>query len=69
MATIILVADSKGNWRCDAHCYDAKHRKCTCICGGKNHGVGFTQALINADQDAALDAHDGATQLHELGAE
>ncbi len=54
MATIILVTDSKGYWRCDAHCYDAKHPKCTCICGGKNHGVGFTQAVINA-ADKELD--------------
>ncbi|GAI69117.1 unnamed protein product [marine sediment metagenome] len=68
MATIILLTDSKGNWRCDAHCYDAKHRKCTCICGGKNHGVGFMQALINADEDKALEAHDATDETYERNA-
>jgi hypothetical protein len=27
--------------RCDARCYNAKHPKCDCVCGGVNHGRGF----------------------------
>lgn len=37
----------QGNRRCDAICHDARKEKCTCICGGKNHGKGFEQAKQN----------------------
>jgi dissimilatory sulfite reductase (desulfoviridin) alpha/beta subunit len=37
--------------RCDKRCYDAKHKKCTCVCGGKNHGVGLQKALENTKED------------------
>lgn len=33
--------------RCDARCYHATHTRCTCICGGENHGVGLERALRN----------------------
>jgi hypothetical protein len=33
--------------QCDAKCYMAIAPKCTCICGGKNHGAGFAKALDN----------------------
>lgn len=33
--------------RCDANCYNGKAKKCTCLCGGKNHGVGLAQARRN----------------------
>jgi hypothetical protein len=36
--------------RCDAKCYDAKAQKCTCCCGGKNHAVGFQQAVDNVKE-------------------
>jgi hypothetical protein len=49
--TTVLIArsrDGKTERRCDARCHDAKGKKCTCICGGKNHGVGYTTAVDNA---------------------
>lgn len=33
--------------RCDAKCYNAKHPRCVCICGGKNHGAGLSKAVDN----------------------
>lgn len=46
MATLILVKYSSGkSRRCDARCYNAKNRKCTCVCGGANHGVGLQAAI------------------------
>jgi hypothetical protein len=48
MATLIYVGNSEGCvGRCDANCYEATEPECTCICGGRNHGVGLRQALIN----------------------
>jgi len=34
----------QGNRKCTARCYNAKHPKCYCICGGENHG---TKTFIN----------------------
>ena len=34
--------------RCDARCYNAKGKKCSCICGAKNHGKGFTFVIENS---------------------
>lgn len=31
--------------RCDARCYNAKTKTCSCICGGVNHAVGRQQAV------------------------
>lgn len=33
--------------RCDAKCYNGHDHRCTCICGGKNHGAGLQKALDN----------------------
>ncbi|MBA7496736.1 hypothetical protein ES702_07345 [subsurface metagenome] len=30
---------------CDAKCYNATGDKCTCVCGGMNHGQGVTTAI------------------------
>ena len=51
MTTLITYQNSEETRRCDAHCYDAKHDKCDCICGGRNHGVGLRKA---ADQVAEI---------------
>lgn len=37
----------QGNRKCDSACYDARAPKCSCICGGKNHGVGEDKAIDN----------------------
>lgn len=51
MTTLIAVYNSEGCvGRCDGRCYDAKHEKCTCICGGKNHGKGKAQAVANTQE-------------------
>ena len=34
--------------RCDARCYNAKGKKCFCICGARNHGKGIDFAVQNA---------------------
>lgn len=48
MATLLAVGDKDGiHRRCDARCYDASGEICTCICGGRNHGVGEVQARNN----------------------
>lgn len=50
MATILSVENDDGTvGRCDATCYLAKGKTCTCICGGLNHGVGEEQALANGE--------------------
>ncbi|MCZ7544885.1 MAG: hypothetical protein M5R40_15785 [Anaerolineae bacterium] len=53
MTTLIAVYDSEGcRGRCDARCYNAKGDKCTCVCGGMNHGAGPQRAMQNT-QDLA----------------
>lgn len=48
MTTLIAVYNSEGCvGRCDAHCYNARWPECTCICHGKNHGVGLSRAMDN----------------------
>ena len=45
-----LIYQSNGDHctgKCDANCYNATSPVCTCVCGGKNHGVGLTQAVEN----------------------
>jgi hypothetical protein len=54
MPTLMTFGNSEGERRCDSKCYDAKDDKCTCCCGGKNHGVGLQQAMKN-NQAMALD--------------
>ena len=54
MATLIAVYNSEGCvGRCDAKCYDAEHKECNCICGGRNHGQGHAKALANTHQMGA----------------
>lgn len=47
MTTLIEAKTLDGRiiGRCDARCYNAKGKKCTCICGGLNHGAGFSNAV------------------------
>lgn len=51
MVTTLAVYNSDGCvGRCDAHCHEARTPKCTCICGGRNHGKGLKQAVENNKQ-------------------
>lgn len=46
MATLMTFKSASGKKeRCDARCYNAKNEKCTCCCGGRNHGKGFVEAF------------------------
>lgn len=56
MSTIITQTSGGRTRRCDAKCYNAKGRKCRCICGGLNHGVGLNQAAINASKLVGYDS-------------
>ena len=48
MATLIAVYNSEGLvGRCDSHCHSAVEPECTCICSGRNHGVGLERATEN----------------------
>lgn len=48
MATLVTVHSPEGQMgRCDAKCHDATDSDCTCICGGRNHGVGLRRATEN----------------------
>lgn len=49
MSTLISIKTPDGSpgARCDAKCYNAKGPKCTCLCGGVNHGAGKNNAIDN----------------------
>lgn len=49
---LITIYDSQGNCigQCNAKCYNAKHEKCDCVCGGKNHGKGEEIARENTQE-------------------
>ncbi len=45
MTTIITSrAGSGAARRCDATCHNAKAKDCSCICGGRYHGKGSSEA-------------------------
>lgn len=48
MTTIMMRKnkDGKITGRCDARCYNAKGKKCKCICGGCNHRKGINKAIL-----------------------
>lgn len=52
MTTIIIKKDKHGaiTGKCDAKCYDAKGKKCHCVCGGDNHGIGINEAILNTSR-------------------
>lgn len=64
MTTLIALYNRHGRvGQCDAKCYNAKTPACTCICGGMNHGVGFSMAYKNV-QDHCQDLIDKAKDFH-----
>lgn len=74
MATIISFGDGTGHRRqCSAKCYDAKGHKCSCLCGGRNHGVGPERAAQNAQHPSdewvqELQTMIGTTEVVRLNA-
>lgn len=59
----ILIHAANGLDACDASCYMARHQKCTCICGGVNHGKGLARAAENTRR---LQERLGQTSLLDL---
>lgn len=49
---VALITERSGGRtrRCDKRCYDGKHQRCRCICGGANHGQGLEMAMSNTRQ-------------------
>jgi len=45
MTLITLQSAGKVIGRCDARCYNGKHKRCRCCCGCKNHGKGLVAAM------------------------
>jgi hypothetical protein len=54
MAVIMRFGNSEGERRCDARCHKAEHHKCTCICGGRYHGVAVNRAAPRNIVEAEL---------------
>lgn len=52
--TIMTLGSGQGERRCTAGCYNAHGPKCTCCCGGANHGKGLEGAL-QAQEERFLD--------------
>lgn len=52
MTTIILRKNKDGaiTGMCNARCYNAKGKKCHCVCGGDNHGKGINYAIMNTSR-------------------
>ncbi|MBT3392108.1 MAG: hypothetical protein HN413_17050 [Chloroflexi bacterium] len=68
MTTLISFSSSSGaQSRCDARCYEARHKNCACICGGRNHGAGLDQAIENTRELAEQMVEEYA-RLHNLDA-
>ena len=58
MTTLIKLKSKAGCFTrtCGAMCYNAKGKKCRCVCGGLNHGQGLEAALsiTNKNRDLIL---------------
>jgi hypothetical protein len=72
--TIMTQGDSDSQRRCDATCHKARKPGCTCICGGRYHGKGTSQAAQEQltkdwlgndwrDRKAAVEAAGGSFEV------
>lgn len=57
MTALFLVLAGAVLGQCDKQCYSAKRKPCTCPCGGRNHRVGYAQALANTRRMEFGDQH------------
>jgi len=55
--------------RCDARCYNAKGKKCFCICGAINHGKGIYFTVENAMNTLINFQETSTNTLFHLGEE
>ena len=53
--------------RCDASCHEAREEKCTCICGGRNHGRrgALTYSLTEQANTAVLEGRQASLVFEE----
>ena len=74
MPDLIAVYDSEGKCigKCGYSCYAATKPECKCICGGKNHGIGFKRAMaqtgeiVDSIADKMLDGVDVRNEAKDL---
>ena len=74
MPDLIAVYDSDGKCigKCGYSCYAATKPECKCICGGKNHGIGFKRAMaqtgeiVDSIADKMLDGTDVRNEAKDL---
>lgn len=71
MTTILIRKNKDGaiTGRCNAKCYNAKGKKCHCVCGGVNHGMGRNEAILFSSQhiDVLQDLHKSAEVVFKQG--
>jgi hypothetical protein len=62
MVLVVAVdGDGKVKRKCDARCYNAKGSDCHCVCGGRNHGLGFEEAKAKTLAESASIVSDHAS--------
>jgi hypothetical protein len=68
VTTVIAAYTSEGCvGRCDARCHDAESPVCTCICGGRLHGVGSANATrINTEDLLGQESLEAFAEAHDL---
>ena len=47
MATVMIRGKGRKARKCTIVCHESREERCTCICGGKYHGIAFRRK----DQD------------------
>lgn len=54
---VLLIRTKEGELigSCTRHCYDNDDFYCSCICGGRNHGVGWRAACGNVVDGIEID--------------
>lgn len=58
--------DGKRGRACGGKCYNAKGDKCTCLCGGLNHGKGDKKAIENVREICRKGEHKEGYLYHVL---
>ena len=67
MTVLITVVNSLGEHEfCDERCYNAKGKKCDCVCGGVNHGKGLSKAIKNTIEISRLGKQDGREWIYAV---
>jgi hypothetical protein len=52
MAVLLWIQGKEGPISmCNENCYDSTVPECHCVCGGRNHGVGYKEAWARVGRD------------------